>query len=128
MTLFTDEQMKGTGQFSMTALIQDNLNRIAELKKAPHIFWNDPGHGWLEARFQDLIVLDIYGSISGYSYRDGEKVYLEEDCDAGRYIDALFGPYGDRTPEQKAEFEYWRSLLKDEYRENIFIRNLRHIK
>lgn len=128
MKLFTNEQMKGSGQTNMIDLIQANEDRIAELKEMPHVFYHDPGHGWLEVQYNDLIVLDIEGLISGFSYKNGNNVYLEEDMDAGTYIDALFGEYGKRTPQQKAEFELWRGMIREEYRENIFIRNLRHFK
>lgn len=127
-SLFTAEQMTGSGQLSMTDLISANQKRIEELKTLPHTFWEDPGHAWLEVQYQDLIILNLLGAISGYSYRNGTKVYLEEDMDAGRFIDALFGPYGERTPEQEQQWQNWKALLKSEYRENIFIRRLKYFK
>ena len=33
--------------------------------------------------------LNLLGKISPYSYQRGETVYLEEDCDAGVFIDKL---------------------------------------
>ena len=42
----------------------------------------DPGHGWLEVNRKD--VQDL--AISHYSYQQGDKVYLEEDCDMPLYI------------------------------------------
>lgn len=52
-------------------------------------FYEDPGHGWLEADRQMLNDLDIADQITAYSYQKGSKVYLEEDCDASVLINAL---------------------------------------
>jgi hypothetical protein len=122
-TMFTIEQMKGTGQSNILDLIERNKRRIKELRQTPHTFWNDPGHGWLEVEYQDLIVLDLLGKISGYSYRKGDKVYLEEDLDAVTYIKALF--YGKC---EGYEYEQWKAILNDVHKENIFIRNLNHYR
>ncbi|KLT73575.1 hypothetical protein PL75_01060 [Neisseria arctica] len=43
--------------------------------------YSDPGHGWLEVPIAELHALGIYKQISGYSYRNGQFAYLEEDCD-----------------------------------------------
>ena len=52
-------------------------------------FYFDSGHGWLEVNYQELIDLGITKRITNWSYRDDKKVYLEEDIDAGTYIDAV---------------------------------------
>lgn len=59
-------------------------------------FWvTDPGHGWLAVPIEQIQELGIAGSISGYSYLgSSHKGYdgfalLEEDCDAGVYLDAI---------------------------------------
>jgi hypothetical protein len=49
---------------------------------------NDPSHGWLEVKRSDLIALKIEDQISGFSYEKGSKVYLEEDNDMTRYMEA----------------------------------------
>lgn len=49
---------------------------------------NDPSHGWLEVKRCDLIALGIEDQISRYSYEKGATVYLEEDCDLTRYMEA----------------------------------------
>lgn len=54
-----------------------------------YTFHTDPGHGWLEVGRDELELLRIDDQISGYSYQAGTKVYLEEDCDAGLFINAL---------------------------------------
>ena len=123
-SMFTSEQMTGSGQLNML----DQINQVADvrrkLKSTPAVFWNDPGHGWFEANYSDLVLLDIHRIISGYSYRKGDKVYLEEDCDATKYVKAIFGEH----PENDPMFPLWKSMIRDEYRENIFIRKLNHYR
>lgn len=52
-------------------------------------FYSDPGHGWLHVKYDELVELGITDKISSYSYRRGNDVYLEEDCDMSTFIDAL---------------------------------------
>lgn len=52
-------------------------------------FYFDSGHGWLEVTYEELIDLGITKRITNWSYRDDKKVYLEEDIDAGTYLDAV---------------------------------------
>ena len=52
-------------------------------------FHSDPGHAWLEVPLAELKSLGVAGEISSYSYINGETAYLEEDCDAGIFIDKL---------------------------------------
>ena len=52
-------------------------------------FYEDPGHGWLKVSVKEIIRLGIHNQISSYSYIRNGSVFLEEDCDATRYIDAL---------------------------------------
>jgi hypothetical protein len=54
-----------------------------------YTFHTDPGHGWLEVSRSELAMLHIDDAISAYSYQSGDKVYLEEDCDASLFVDAL---------------------------------------
>ena len=49
----------------------------------------DPGHGWIAADIQRLNALGIADKVSSYSYRDGDVVWLEEDCDAPLFVGAL---------------------------------------
>ncbi len=51
-------------------------------------FIEDPGHGWLEVRREELIALDIADQISSCSYQNDGMVYLEEDCDLAIYASA----------------------------------------
>ena len=52
-------------------------------------FYEDPGHGWLRAPIKLLEELQTVDQISPYSYLLGQHAYLEEDCDAGKLIEAL---------------------------------------
>ena len=73
-------------------------------------FYADPGHGWLEVERSDLDALGISDKISRYSYSKGEKAYLEEDCDAGLFLDS-------------AKNQGWTINIKETYQENTPIRN-----
>lgn len=74
-------------------------------------FHTDPGHGWLEVTRADLVELGILGLVSAYSYTDGPRFYLEEDCDATLYLEA-------------AKAAGWVLNLVDKYAEDSFIREL----
>lgn len=72
-----------------------------------YIFHMDPGHGWLEVAADELKRLNISDQISSYSYMKDGKVYLEEDCDATKFVDAKHAigekvwwkeKYADHTP------------------------------
>lgn len=52
-------------------------------------YLQDPGHGWIAADIERLRALGIAEKISHYSYRDGDLVWLEEDCDAPLFVGAL---------------------------------------
>ncbi len=83
MTLFTS---------TSRSLYQDCLDNR-------RVFWvSDPGHAWLAVPVAEIRRLGIAERISGYSYLgsgwhgyDGYAL-LEEDCDAGVYIDAVTTP------------------------------------
>ena len=64
----------------------------------PLTYHTDPGHGWLEVDRSELDRLGISGRISPYSYMRGATAYLEEDCDATLYIDAVRAETG-RNPD-----------------------------
>jgi len=75
-------------------------------------FHTDPGHGWLEVPHAELKELGIDSKISEYSYHNSGIVYLEEDCDAGVFIDAI-----------KAKHPGIELIMKENYKENTPIRN-----
>ena len=56
--------------------------------KTTYVFHADPGHAWLAVKRSELIRLGILKEISGYSYQNGDTVYLEEDCDAANFLHA----------------------------------------
>lgn len=62
-------------------------------KSGSRAFHSSPSHGWLEVDFMELLALGIEDEISSYSYiKPGtQKTYvlLEEDCDAGLYMDRV---------------------------------------
>ena len=59
------------------------------LKKKVVQVYSDSGHAWAKVKRSELISLLICGEISSFSYQRGDYVYLEEDCDLARYVDAL---------------------------------------
>lgn len=75
-------------------------------------FHADPSHGWLEVDFADLDALHITAQVSRYSYHSGTRAFLEEDCDAGLYLDA-------------AKANGWVVNITEKYtNHDSFIRNL----
>lgn len=56
--------------------------------KTVYDFYSDPRHGWLKVSRKELEELGIADDISSYSYQYNNHVYLEEDCDLGRFIEA----------------------------------------
>ena len=78
--------MVGTGPWAAPSLV-GHYRFIAthdgetSMKEKTYRFFSDPGHGWLEVDYHDLLELGIERQISRYSYRKGRLVYLEEDCD-----------------------------------------------
>ena len=81
-------------------------------------FYSDPSHGWLEVKRSDLIALGIEDDISGFSYQKGSKVYLEEDCDMSRFIDAATAAGWEI---KTAKFHKLARIIEDE----LFIRLLK---
>ncbi|MDD2748707.1 MAG: zincin-like metallopeptidase domain-containing protein [Acidithiobacillus sp.] len=57
---------------------------------------SDPGHGWMIVPKKDIEILGIAHEITPFSYVSprGGKIYLEEDCDAPRFVDAYAQHYG----------------------------------
>ena len=52
-------------------------------------FHHDAGHAWLRVPIALLKELKIRDEISECSYRRGPSAYLEEDCDAPRFVQAM---------------------------------------
>lgn len=50
-------------------------------------FYSDAGHGWLAVDTSDLEAIGLtVQEFSPYSYRQGDTLYLEEDCDASFFV------------------------------------------
>lgn len=63
-------------------------------------FIEDPGHGWLKVHTSDLWALGFgVTDFSQYSYRtaSGKTLYLEEDCDAPKFINAWKAKFGEKS-------------------------------
>lgn len=60
-----------------------------KLYKKSYSFYSDPGHGWLKVKKDKLVMLGIADKISSCSHMRGEDAYLEEDCDAPAFLNAL---------------------------------------
>jgi hypothetical protein len=58
---------------------------MAVMKK---VFHSDPSHGWLAVKLSELKMMGIEAQISQHSYVKGKTAYLEEDCDAVKFIEA----------------------------------------
>jgi len=58
------------------------------MENTTYTYHHDAGHGWLEVDFGELLELNIAGDISGCSYRKGDTVFLEEDCDMTEFFNA----------------------------------------
>jgi len=54
-----------------------------------YTFFADPGHGWLRVPVIELE--EIKHKITCFSYLKGKYTYLEEDLDAGTFLDYKFG-------------------------------------
>jgi hypothetical protein len=73
-------------------------------------FITDPGHGWLEVWAPHLAELGMtHASFSRYSYVKysalGSVYYLEEDCDAPKFIAAWEAKHG-RKIELREHYEH----------------------
>jgi len=62
---------------------------MTTLTQITYDFYSDPGHGWLAVKYDELVELGIADKISGYSYKRGNDVYLEEDCDMAIFMQAM---------------------------------------
>lgn len=73
----------------------------------------DPGHGWLLVTAANMKAVGLgEADISPYSYQSGGWIALEEDCDAGVFVDAYRAKYGRApkivTDEKGARVRAWK--------------------
>ena len=81
------------------------------------VWVSDPGHAWLSVSISDVEKVGLSPkSFSNYSYvsRDSNRLYLEEDCDAGVYLNAYREKFGSepsiREGRPSDKSSYVRSL------------------
>lgn len=60
-----------------------------QTQPALYTWASDPGHAWLIVNMDELRELGITSRISSYSYHNNGLAYLEEDCDAPIFIEAM---------------------------------------
>jgi hypothetical protein len=61
-----------------------------------YTFFSDMGHGWLRVTIDDCKAIGLSKSdFSWYSYADKDWLYLEEDCDAAKFIAAYVRTVGE---------------------------------
>ena len=90
-------------------------NKTSTIKLPKQLYYHtDPGHGWLAVKRKLINQLGIGQRISSCSYQNGGTVYLEEDCDAGLFIDAMV--------QQRYSNDEIKSRIKTKYREHTPIR------
>jgi hypothetical protein len=79
----------------------------------------DPSHGWLLVTASDLAEVGLSESdITPYSYQSGGWRALEEDCDAGTFIEAYKAKLGQmpeiKTDEKGGRVRNWHVFGKKE--------------
>ncbi len=85
-------------------------------------FYSDPGHGWLRVPIMTLVLLEIAGKISPYSYWRKGHAYLEEDCDASLLIKALQDKgYKLKFRERVSRERYSRIRNYESYRSGFYL-------
>jgi hypothetical protein len=58
-------------------------------------FHIDPGHGWLKVTTGDCLDIGLFAdNFSRYSYQRNHELFLEEDCDAAKFIRAYRAKHG----------------------------------
>ena len=97
---------------------------VQQHKNRPHYrFIEDPSHGWLEVPLAD--VKRVGAEISAYSYYDKRTMlcYLEEDCDAFKFLSSA------QLIEKDAEGK-WQSNFDETriYEQRTFVRDLPSIQ
>lgn len=66
-------------------------------------FYSDPGHGWLKVSVADVLAVGLDPiDFSRYSPRRGVTLFLEEDCDAPKFLRAWKAKHGTEAPITEA--------------------------
>ena len=62
-------------------------------------YYQDPGHGWIAVKIKILEQIGLAPSdFSDYSYLRGKSIYLEEDCDAPKFLETWIAKFGSKPP------------------------------
>jgi hypothetical protein len=65
--------------------VERKSDTVATAELWKQVEWHsDAGHGWLKVPHE--LVEPVAHLVTSYSYRDAAYAYLEEDCDATRFI------------------------------------------
>ena len=83
---------------------------IRKLHKTEHTYHEDAGHAWLQVNREALAILGIRTQITGHSYQNNGRVYLEEDLDAITYLKVLFPMGLDTETYKQWEMVYLRNV------------------
>ena len=65
------------------------MNKTLEFIKEPINYICDPGHGWIAIPMEVVKELGIEDKVSSCSYKRRGIAYLEEDCDAALFLEAV---------------------------------------
>lgn len=85
------------------------------MESIPLTFHSDPGHGWLAIPLALYHKLPFNASRYSYISHKTATVYLEEDCDASKAIDAM------------TTLEIPHTIAEVSHNGDCFIRSLPHI-
>lgn len=69
--------------------IKEVENKLGVPKPLKLKVYNDPGHGWLAVPMRTYLKSGIKASRFSYVNQNRTTVFLEEDCDAGLFIEAM---------------------------------------
>lgn len=97
----------------------------SELESLHFTFHTDAGHGWLQVPLTLIKLLDIHKGLSGFSYKNTEFAFLEEDCDAPFFIKAFLKAIG----KSERDFQAFYQRTTDVYDgDTSIIRSYRRYK
>lgn len=85
------------------------------------VFHSDGGHGWLQVPHSLIKRLGIGAKITGYSYRDTNFAYLEEECDYSTFLHAM------QIPESGLMKDF-NEIVPEEYKDDSPIRRKNHYR
>ena len=81
-----------------------------------YTFFSDPGHAWLQVPMAIIKQLKLSRMITPWSYKHNGFAYLEEDSDAGKFLDAWC------QATNKTKEVFFKEYCIERYEENTSIR------